>query len=57
MMMTREIMEAILGERFGDEPVTADTLREIERLRAIGRKLLEGIRGENERRFPWLKEV
>lgn len=57
MMMTREIMEAMLGEKFGDEPASEETLREIERLRAIGRKLLHDIRAANEIRFPWLKEV
>ena len=33
MMMTREIFEAIIGEKFSDEPVSEETLREIERLR------------------------
>jgi hypothetical protein len=57
MMMTREIMEMMIGERFGDEPVSDETLREIETLRAVGRKLLDGIQAQNEIRFPWLKEV
>lgn len=57
MMMTLEIFEAIIGEKFSDEPVSKETLREIERLRAIGHQLLDAIRAQNEIRFPWLKEV
>jgi hypothetical protein len=56
-MMTREIFEAIIGEKFSDDPVSEETLREIERLRAIGRQFLDAIRVQNEIRFPWLKEV
>ncbi len=57
MMMAREIMEEILGEKFGDEAVSEERLQEIERLRAPGRKLLDEIQARNEIWFPWLKEV
>lgn len=57
MMMTRELFEEIIGEKLSDEPVSDETLREIERLRAIGRKLLDTIGAQNEIQFPWLKEV
>ena len=36
--------------------VSADTRREIERLRARGRKLLRAIRSRTETQMPWLKE-
>jgi hypothetical protein len=57
MMMTREVFEALVGEKFSDEPVSEETLSEIESLRAIGRQILDAIRAQNEIRFPWLKEV
>jgi len=57
MMMTREIFEEIIGEKFSDEPASKETLREIERLRAIGRQLIAAIQAQNEIQFPWLKEV
>jgi hypothetical protein len=57
MLMTRGIFEAMIGEKFSDEPVSEETLREIERLRAIGRQFLDAIRAQNEIRFPWLREV
>ena len=50
-MMTRELFEAIIGEKFSDEPVS-ETLREIERLRAIGRALLDVIRLRTRSDFP-----
>jgi hypothetical protein len=56
MMMTREIMEKLIGEKISDAPVSAETLRKIGELRAAGRKILDGIRAQNEVRFPWLKE-
>jgi hypothetical protein len=56
MMMTREIMETLIGEKISDAPVSDETLRKIEELRAAGRKILDDIRAQNELRFPWLKE-
>jgi hypothetical protein len=57
MMMMQEIFEALFGEKFSDEPVSEQTLCEIDSLRAIGRQILDAIRAQNEIRFPWLKEV
>lgn len=56
-MMTRQIMEAIIGEKIADDvTVSPRTRREIGELRAAGRKILDGVRAQNEVRFPWLME-